>query len=122
MAFYQRWLCRLDPWPDHLSRSFTNMNHDVYGIMWGEEWDITGNLKERDVTPRLGELDLPVLITSGRHDLTTPAVVRPLADGISGAEWVLFEQSSHLPSAEEPDHYREVLTAFLTKVEVSALS
>ncbi|MGW6703809.1 proline iminopeptidase-family hydrolase [Streptomyces sp. NPDC054956] len=117
MAFYQRWLCRLDPWPDHLTRSFANMNHDVYGIMWGKEWDVTGNLKDWDVTPRLGELDLPVLITSGRHDLTTPTVVRPLADGIPGAEWVLFEQSSHLPSAEEPDHYREVLTSFLTKAE-----
>lgn len=121
MAFYQRWLCRLDPWPEHLLRSFADLRQDVYEIMWGPaEWNVTGNLKDWDVTARLGELDLPVLVTSGRHDLTTPAVVRPLADGIRGAEWVVFEQSAHLPSAEEPEHYRQVLSSFLSRAERSS--
>ncbi|MDT9689093.1 proline iminopeptidase-family hydrolase [Streptomyces sp. P9(2023)] len=117
MAFYQRWLCRLDPWPEHLMRSFMNWRPDVYEAMWGAEWNVTGNLKDWDVTDRLGELDLPVLVTSGRHDVTTPAVVRPIAEGIQGAEWVLFERSAHLPSAEEPEHYREVVELFLSSVE-----
>ncbi|WP_410363490.1 proline iminopeptidase-family hydrolase [Streptomyces sp. 5K101] len=117
MEFYRRWLCRLDPWPAHLLRSFTDWREDVYAAMWGAEWNITGNLKDWDVTPRLGELDLPVLITSGRHDITTPTTVRPIADGIQGAEWVVFEQSAHLASAEEPEHYRQVLESFLTMVE-----
>jgi pimeloyl-ACP methyl ester carboxylesterase len=72
---------------------------------------------EWDVTARLGELDLPVLITSGRYDVTTPAVVRPIADGIRGAEWFVFEQSAHLPSAEEPERFRQVLASFLSTVE-----
>ncbi|KUL42812.1 proline iminopeptidase-family hydrolase [Streptomyces regalis] len=94
MEFYKRWLCRLDPWPDH-------------------------HLKDWDVTARLGELDVPVLIASGRYDVTTPAVVRPLADGIRGAEWVVFEQSAHLPSAEEPERFRQVLESFLSRVEAA---
>ncbi len=36
--------------------------------MQGPEWNVTGNLKDWDVTARLGQLDLPVLVTSGRHD------------------------------------------------------
>ena len=87
--------------------------------MWGTEWNITGNLKDWDVTARLGELDMPVLITSGRHDLTTPAVVRPIADGIRGAEWVVFEHSAHMPSIEEPERFRQVLGSFLSKVEAA---
>jgi hypothetical protein len=65
-----------------------------------------GNLKVWDVTARLGQLDLPVLVSSGRHDEMTPALVRPQVDGIRGAEWVLFEDSAHLAMAEEPDRYR----------------
>ncbi|MFD7321763.1 proline iminopeptidase-family hydrolase [Streptomyces sp. NPDC059875] len=118
MAFYQRFLCRLDAWPDHLLRSFTSIREDIYGTLWGStEWNITGNLKDWDVTDRLGELDLPVLVTSGRHDVVTPDVVRPVVEGIPGAEWVLFEKSAHVPSVEEPEHYRQVLEGFLSEVE-----
>ncbi|MER5203680.1 proline iminopeptidase-family hydrolase [Streptomyces sp. NPDC002825] len=118
LEFYGRWLCRLDPWPPHLVRSFTNIREDVAGTLWGAtEWNITGNLKDWDVTGRLREIDLPVLITSGRHDVATPAAVGPLADGIRGASWVVFEESSHLPSAEEPERYRQVLGDFLAAAE-----
>ncbi|MFF9864092.1 proline iminopeptidase-family hydrolase [Streptomyces sp. NPDC013953] len=117
MHFYRQWLCRLDPWPDHLMRSFANWREDVYETMWGAEWNVTGNLRDWDVTARLPELDLPVLLASGRHDVATPAVVRPLADGIRGAEWAIFEHSAHLPSAEEPERFREVVGSFLRGVE-----
>jgi proline-specific peptidase len=119
MAFNTRWLCRLDPWPDHLMRTFTGLREEVYGAIWGVDWNITGNLKDWDVTARLGELDVPVLITSGRHDLTTPAVVSPIADGIRGAEWVVFEHSAHMPSIEEPQRFRQVVESFLSKAEAA---
>jgi len=38
--------------------------------------------------------------------------------GIEGAEHVVFQESSHLAMAEEPDRYREVLGSFLDGVEV----
>ena len=72
MAYYTQWLCRLSPFPDHVMRSFANLNDEVYATMQGPEWNVTGNLKEWDVTARLGELDMPVLVTSGGHDEMTP--------------------------------------------------
>ena len=121
MAYYTRWLCRLElPWPDHLMRSFTNLNHEIYGTMQGPEWNITGNLKDWDVSARLGELELPVLVTSGGYDEVTPALIRPLLDGIQGAEHVVFEASAHFAMAEEPHRYREVLESFLSRVEAQA--
>jgi proline-specific peptidase len=119
MAYYTQWVCRLDPFPDHVMRSFTNVSEDVYATMQGPEWNVTGILKDWDVTARLGELDLPVLVTSGRHDEMTPAIIQPLVDGIRGAEHVLFQQSSHLAMSEEPDRYREVLESFLGRVEAA---
>jgi len=120
MAYYTQWVCRLDPFPDHVMRAFMNLSEDVYGTMQGPEWNVTGNLKDWDVSARLGELDLPVLVTSGRYDEMTPALVQPLVDGIRGAESVVFEESAHIAMAEEPDGYRDVLESFLGRVEAAA--
>jgi L-proline amide hydrolase len=87
--------------------------------MQGPEWNVTGNLRDWKVTERLGELDMPVVVTSGRHDEMTETLVRPLVAGIRGAEWVVFENSAHFAPVEEPDRYRDVLTAFLGKVEAA---
>lgn len=120
MAYYTQWLCRLDPWPDHVMSSFANLNEEIYGTMQGPEWNVTGNLKDWDVTARLGELEQPALVTSGRYDEMTPAVVQPLVEGIRDAEHVVFEESAHFATAEEPDRYREVLESFLSRVEPPA--
>jgi proline-specific peptidase len=117
MAYTSRWMCRLDRFPEHLVRSVSTMSQDVYRTMQGPEWNVTGNLRCWDVTSRLGELAVPVLVTSGRYDEMTPALVDPLVTGIPGAEHVVFEQSAHLAMVEEPDRYRRIVEAFLVRAE-----
>jgi proline-specific peptidase len=119
LAYYRQWVCRLDPFPEHIVHSFLNISDDVYQIMQGPEWNVTGNLKDWDVTARLGDIDLPVLITSGRYDEMTPALVEPLVAGIKDAQHVVFQESSHLAMAEEPHRYRQVLGSFLDQVEAA---
>ena len=55
--------------------------------------------------PRLGEITAPTLVTSGRHDEATPLIASTVQQGIPGAEWVVFERSSHMAHAEEPERY-----------------
>jgi len=57
-----------------------------------------------DITQRLGEIDVPTCV-SGGHDEATPRIVGDIRDGIPNAEWVLFEESSHLPHVEEPERF-----------------
>jgi pimeloyl-ACP methyl ester carboxylesterase len=85
------------------------MSRDVCETMQGPEWNVTGNLRSWDVTSRLGELAVPVLVTSGRYDRMTPALVEPLVTRIPGAERVVFERSAHLAMVEEPDRYRRIV-------------
>jgi proline-specific peptidase len=80
----------------------------------------TGNLKSWDVEARLGEIQLPTLITSGRFDEATPDQMERLRKGIPGSRWVCFEQSSHTAIVEEPERYRAVLEAFLAEAEATA--
>jgi pimeloyl-ACP methyl ester carboxylesterase len=116
--FKRRHIIRLEPEPEVLSRGRAKFGTQVYERMWGpNEFTVTGTLKEWDVIDRLDEVDVPTLITSGRHDECTPKLVEPLHDGISGSEWVLFEVSAHMPYLEEPERYLEVVGAFLERVE-----
>jgi proline-specific peptidase len=120
MVFYRRHVCRLDPWPPCVQRSFEQLlqNMEVYATMIGpSEFHITGTLRDWDVSHRLGEIDVPTLVIGGRYDEATPAVTGSLARGIRGAEWVLLEQSSHMGQVEEPERYLQLLTHFLKRVE-----
>lgn len=120
MVYYRRHLCRLEPWPECVRRSFEKMslNPEVYHTMNGpSEFHCIGSLKDWSIVERLGEIRGPVLLLSGRHDEATPAIVRTIHEGIPGSDWVLFEESSHMPHLEEPERFMNVLNGFLRRVE-----
>jgi len=120
MVFYRRHVCRLDPWPDCLNRTFEKMvqNPEVYNTMIGpSEFHVTGTLKDWDIVNRLGEIHVPTLVIGGRYDEATPAITETVHRGIPGSEWVIFENSSHMPHLEETEQYMQVLTNFLDHVE-----
>jgi len=117
MVFYRRHLCRLDPWPECLLRSFARLRHEVYHTMNGpSEFYVIGNLKDWNIIPRLGEIRVPTLVLSGRYDEATPLVAETIQRGIPGSEWVLFDASAHSPHLEEPQRYLAVVERFLDKV------
>jgi L-proline amide hydrolase len=119
-VFYRRHVCRLDPWPDDVLRSFAAIEEDptVYGTMNGpSEFHVVGVLKTWDITERLGEIAVPALLLSGRHDEATPRIVGEIHARVPGSEWVLFEESSHMPHVEEPERCRAAVEAFLDRVE-----
>lgn len=119
-VFYSRHVCRVSPLPDYVQRSFAQIDADpeVYHTMNGpSEFFVVGKLKAWDVTPRLGEIAVPTLVLSGRYDEATPLIAQTVQAGIPGAERVLFEESSHMPHAEETELYLKVVDEFLTRVE-----
>jgi L-proline amide hydrolase len=119
-VYYRRHVCRLDPPPEEVQRTFAALQGDptVYAAMAGSsEFNVTGSLKDWDITQRLSEIDTPTLVLSGRYDEATPRVVEPIAGGIPGAVWVLFENSSHMPHVEERDHYLDTVETFLDHLD-----
>jgi L-proline amide hydrolase len=118
MVFYRRHVCRLDPWPPEVSEGFAWIERDptVYHTMNGpSEFHVVGSIKDWQSKDRLGRIDVPTLLVSGRHDEATPALQEVLHDGIRGSEWVLFEQSSHLPHVEERERYMQVVGDWLAR-------
>jgi len=117
-VFYDRHVCRLDPWPQSVSDSFAWIDRDptVYHTMNGpSEFHVIGSIKDWQAKDRLSEIDVPTLLVSGRFDEATPALQHTLQNGIPDCEWVLFERSSHMPHLEERERYMEVVGDWLRR-------
>jgi len=116
MVFYERHLCRI-PFPAGLQRTFAQLEEDptVYHTMNGpSEFHVIGTLRSWDITSRLSEVRVPVLVISGEHDEATPRVVRPLVDGLPDARWELIDGASHSTHLEQPEQFLELVETFLS--------
>jgi L-proline amide hydrolase len=117
-VFNYRHVCRLKPRPAEVARSFAQIEADptVYHTMNGpSEFHVIGSLKSWNIIGQLGRIKAPTLLVSGRYDEATPAVVQPFADGIKGARWEIFEESSHQPHVEEQERCLQVIGDFLAE-------
>ncbi len=114
MTYYRKHVCRLDPWPGYLREAFGRMNLEIYGRMWGEsEFTVTGTLKDADLTGRLGEIPIPVLLVGGEHDEAPPETVREFRDRFPDASLAVIPDASHTPMLEKPKIFRSVVNTFL---------
>jgi proline-specific peptidase len=115
--FDARHVCRVPDTPE-MQRMRKARNPEVYEAVWGpNEWTMLGSVGEWDVRRQLRDLDLPVLITAGEHDLCTQAVLNELQEGIRSAHTEVFEGTSHMPYLEDPDSYLTDLPRFLTHLD-----
>ena len=69
------------------------------------------------IEDRLDRIEAPTLLISGKYDEATPLVVKPYVDRVPGCEWVLFENSSHMPHVEEKQLCLETVSGFLSRYD-----
>jgi L-proline amide hydrolase len=118
MVFYRRHVCRLEEWPPEVVEGFAAIERDptVYHTMNGpSEFHVIGSIKDWQVKDRLSEIDVPTLIVSGAYDEAAPALQETMRDGIRGSEWVLFDDSSHMPHVEERERFMQVVGEWLRR-------
>lgn len=86
----------------------------AYMTAWGpNEFTPAGNMKDWDYLDRMRSWDLPVLITSGIDDESTPYINLQMHGAVKGSKWVLFRHSRHMSYAEENPEYIRVVSEFL---------
>lgn len=116
-VFNARHFCRLRDSPE-VDRMMEVRGREVYRAMWGpNEWTMSGKLGGWDVRDRLQEINVPVLLTAGKHDLCTRRILDQLQAGFPEARTVIFEESSHTPYLEEAAAFIEVVEPFLDGID-----
>lgn len=66
-----------------------------------------------DARPLLASIPVRSLVIAGAHDLLPPERIRPLADGLPRAEFLVLEHSGHFGPLEEPAAFRDAVFRFL---------
>ncbi|WP_409298580.1 proline iminopeptidase-family hydrolase [Peribacillus sp. SCS-26] len=116
--YYKKHLCRIDPLPEVSVKGMKLGNSEIYNLMWGpSEFCVTGNLKDFDATPRLGELSLPALYLCGKYDEATPESTGFFSTLTPRSEFHVFEKSSHTPYLEQTGEYMNIVGSFLRRTE-----
>ncbi len=116
VAYYNKHVCRLDPWPDYLQEALAKLNTDVYLTMWGpSEFTITGNLRSLDLLPELQRITQPVLLVCGDRDEAGVKTVKDYQMAFPDAEMAVIPNASHLHQIEQPSIFKLIVNLFLDK-------
>ena len=95
-----------------------NSNNVIYEYMWGNtEFNATGTLVDFDLTPRLGEIDVPVLLMAGEYDEARPERMREFQSLIDGARVEIIPDAAHGTMSRQTERYIETLSRFLRDSE-----
>jgi proline-specific peptidase len=112
---YRRHVFRGTAYPPDLEASLGGFNPDVYWTMWGKhEFICTGNMREWDITGRLGEISVPTLVLVGRYDELPVELSEEMRKRIPKSVMVILENSSHFGMFEESEKYLDAVYAFIT--------
>ena len=121
MEFYQRHVCRADPWPDDVVRSFDAMESRPDGLRDHERADGVhrrGDDQATSTSPiACARSRCPVLLVSGEHDEVRPHLTAAMHERLRHGERVVFEDSSHMPHIEEPERFLAVVRGVPGAVE-----
>ena len=93
-----QWMAQMDP---------TIYRHNVYQ-------SLSTDAKRFDLNPELAKLTMPTLVITGRYDISiAPSVAFAIHKSLSDSQFVVFEESGHLPFFEEPEAFVREINKFL---------
>lgn len=114
---YTKIICRLDPWPDALMRSFKHLNKAIYVQMQGpSEFEVSGNLKDWALWDRLKDIHTRTLLLGARHDTMDPEDIRRMATLMPHAKAAICPDGSHLAMWDDQAVYFGHLLRFLASL------
>lgn len=68
-----------------------------------------------DMRDSLGEINVPVLVIAGTHDMIPPERLEAGAKAMANATYVLFEESAHFAMLEETEKFMKTIKEFLAE-------
>jgi proline iminopeptidase len=114
---YPKMLCRLDPWPEPVTRAFRHANLKIYEAMQGKsEFLVTGNLKSWERWDRLHEIKVRALTIGAQYDEMDPADLKKMAGLMPNAVFALCPNGSHLCMWDDQEVYFRHLLGFLSSI------
>ncbi len=116
-VYYTKHLCRLDPWPEPVTRSFNHLNQHVYEYMQGPSEFVPGGiLKHWSVWDRLGELHVPTLMVGAKYDTMNPAEMEEMSRLVQQGRYLYSPNGSHMTMWDDQEVFMDGVTRFIKDV------
>ena len=111
---------RTAPAPDCFLEALDGVNKQIYDGMQGpSEFQMAGTLSDFNVTGRLHEIDVPVLLTAGKYDTMRPSIVKTMQQQMAFSESIEFPHSGHVSMIDDAGLMNDAIADFLKRVENS---
>ena len=116
--FYNEHTCRLDPWPEPVTRSFNSMNQKIYVMMQGpSEFRVGGNLANWDIKNRLKEIRIPTLMIGAKHDTMDPKAMEEQSKMVQKGRYLYCPNGSHLAMYDDQKVFFDGVIKFIHDVD-----
>lgn len=117
-GYYNEHLCRLDPDPDPLVRSFKHVNGVIYTMMQGpSEFGISGRLVNWDIKARLKEIKVPTLTVGAKFDTMDPEHMKWMSTQVQQGRYLYCPEGSHLAMWDDQKHFYPGVIQFIKDVD-----
>jgi proline iminopeptidase len=111
---YTTFLCRLNPWPEPVSRAMRNFNLKIYNYMQGpNEFTVTGAMKNWDRWADLPRIKTRTLVMGAKYDEMDPEDLRKMGDLMPNARAWISDRGSHFTMYDDQLPYFTELLTFL---------
>jgi proline iminopeptidase len=111
---YTTFLCRLNPWPEPVSRGMRNFNLKIYNYMQGpNEFAVTGAMKNWDRWADLPRIKTRTLVLGAKYDEMDPEDLRKMGELMPNAHAWISERGSHFTMYDDQLPYFTELLTFL---------
>jgi len=116
--FYNEHLCRLNPWPEPVTRAFASSNQTIYVMMQGpSEFGIGGNLANWDIKNRLKEIRIPTLMIGAKHDTMDPKAMEEQSKLVQHGRYLYCPNGSHLSMWDDQHVFMNGVITFIRDVD-----
>jgi proline iminopeptidase len=116
--FYNKHICRLDPWPDGVQRTFKHINAPVYVYIQGPSEFVPGGiLKDWSVWDRLNTLTIPTLMIGAKYDSMNPEEMEQMSKLVKNGQYLYCPNGSHLALWDDQQVYMNGVMKWIRGVE-----
>lgn len=119
--YYRDHVCRLEDWPEPITRSFGHFNQTVYEYMQGPSEFVPGGiLKDWTVWDRLPELTVPTLTIGAKYDTMNPEEMKEMSELVKNGRYLYCPNGSHLSQWDDQEVYMAGTIKFIKDVHNGA--
>ena len=116
--FYSKHICRVEPWPEPVVRSFSHLNKEIYTMMQGpSEFGVAGRLANWDRKADLPKIKVPTLTIGGKYDTMDPEHMKWMSTQIPNGSYLYCPNGSHMSMYDDQETYMNGVIKFVKDVD-----